>query len=127
MQWANLTLQGLAQTLRRKVYELAQSVSHQQWPAYYDGLLDEFCLVRCGEASEGASPPRVGVNAQDGPPKLEAELNLRQEVRRVVQQALTDLGFDTGGPMASGANTRRATSCGRADRLASEPHGRSWW
>jgi TPR repeat protein len=117
MQQPNLTVQDLAQTLRRNVSEQAQSASHQQWPAYYDGLLEKFCLVGCAAASESASPPPVSVTRQLDPPTLEAGLNLRPEDRRVVQEALTALGFDTrGSDGVFGAYSRSAIAAWQRDR-----------
>lgn len=119
MQQANLTLQDLASTLRRNVYQQAQRVPHQQWPAYYDGLIEKFCLVRCAEA---ATPPASATRRLD-PPTAEAGLNLRPEDRLVVQEALTALDFDTRGvDGVFGANTRRAIISWQRNR-GDEPTG----
>lgn len=52
-----LTLPTLAQTVREQVYTLAQTVGHQQVPAYYDGLIGSYCLS--GDCSRRAVEPQA--------------------------------------------------------------------
>ena len=67
--------------------------------------------------------PSAGVTARSDPATLEAGLNLRPEDRRVVQEALTALNFDTRGvDGVFGANTRRAI-IGWQSAAGEEPTG----
>lgn len=45
-----LSLTDLAKQVRREVNALAKSVDHPQTPAYYDGILGDYCLAGCAGA-----------------------------------------------------------------------------
>lgn len=47
MKMPGLRLPDLAQRVRSEVHDLAASVGHKQRPAYYDGLIGDFCLAGC--------------------------------------------------------------------------------
>jgi hypothetical protein len=51
MKKPGLALHELARQLRREVHDLAVAAPHVQQPAYYDGLIGEFCLAGCESAS----------------------------------------------------------------------------
>lgn len=51
-----LPLTDLARKLRAEVHALAASVPHPQTPAYYDGVLGEFCVAGCDKSEVAAAP-----------------------------------------------------------------------
>ena len=62
LQKPGLTLTDLAKQVRREAHALAASVSHPQTPAYYDGILGDYCLAGCGDVPmasgiQGEQPP----------------------------------------------------------------------
>jgi hypothetical protein len=62
LQKPGLSLTDLAKQVRLEVNALAASVSHSQTPAYYDGILGDYCLAGCGgvpmtHGVQGEGPP----------------------------------------------------------------------
>lgn len=57
-----LNLTELAKRVRQEVHMLTATVSHPQTPAYYDGILGDYCLAGCdGDAVAAASARRRDV------------------------------------------------------------------
>jgi hypothetical protein len=54
-----LTLTDIAKQVRREVSPLAASVSHTQTPAYYNGLMRDYCLAGCAD-----QPPASDLRSQ---------------------------------------------------------------
>lgn len=50
------TIHNLTQAVRQDVREMARSVSHEQFPAYYDQLSGEFSFTGNGGLTRGAAP-----------------------------------------------------------------------
>jgi formylglycine-generating enzyme required for sulfatase activity len=60
-----LQLHEVARQLRREVHDLAGTVPHVQQPAYYDGLIGQFCLAGCNvSASAETSKPVPSARAR---------------------------------------------------------------
>jgi hypothetical protein len=59
MRTPGLPLHELARQLRSEVHDLAATVPHVQQPAYYDGLIGEFCLAGCKASSSVPAPKTI--------------------------------------------------------------------
>ena len=65
MKTPGLPLHDLARQLRREVHDVAVAVPHVQQPAYYDGLIGQFCLAGCYvSASAETSKPVPSAQAR---------------------------------------------------------------
>lgn len=97
-----MSLPELAQKVRSQVYDMTVRVGHVQRPAYFDGLIDKYCLAGCDVATVAAPPvPSVapplrraalliGNSAYEAAPRL---TNPKTDVA-AVSTALSSLGFD---------------------------------
>ena len=105
----DLELRDLVKQVRREVRDLALSVNHQQFPAYYDELLGEFYFSNtaassahiAAERQSAAMPTNVAMALDVGPERgttsdLLAERHDEREHVRLVQIELNRLGCDVG-------------------------------
>jgi hypothetical protein len=92
MQRPGLTLPEMARQVRVEVYALALSESHTQTPAYYDGVVGDYCLAGCAgqpamlsqDGAPAKSPRRrpaaLAIEPVDIPIRLEAMVLSRSDV-----------------------------------------------
>ena len=79
-------IDDVAQDVRAEVQKLAQSIGHQQRPAYYDELSARLVLVEAGDASGEAAagaPPGAGDAAPAGTGPAPSGLTLFERAERV--------------------------------------------
>ncbi len=62
-----LELRAMVADLRVEVRDMARTVNHRQFPAYYDELLGDFYFARAGTAAPETAPPPEAVAAPDAP------------------------------------------------------------
>ena len=70
MRQKGVGLVDLARKVRGEVYALAATVPHQQMPAYYDGVLNTFCLAGCEAGGQEAAAEKSSesvVTKKSGP------------------------------------------------------------
>ena len=71
MRQKGVGLVDLARKVREGVHALAATVPHQQTPAYYDNVLNTFCLAGCeagGQEAEAEKPQDTQTNAGQAKP-----------------------------------------------------------
>lgn len=64
-----VSLTELAKRIRQEVYDLAATVLHRQTPAYYDGVLGDYCLAGCeapGPEGSAVKPSQLRPPTVDG-------------------------------------------------------------
>lgn len=86
------TLHAIAKQLQKKVFNEASRIGHEQFPAYYDRVLDDFCLVqgddgKCGVAT-AAAPAAPAPAPQVQRPRQRADRAIILKGNREFEKAL---------------------------------------
>ena len=102
MQKPGLSLTDLAKHVRREVSALAATVSHPQTPAYYDGILGDYCLAGCGDAPSTSEAKPTDKTPQQAATPLTNEDKVQRLVRSFTghSEGVTSVAFSPDGRFA---------------------------